>query len=154
MALVRAVLLGRPIDIAALLASGADAGVALTEAAFFGRSDIVEHLLNVTGVDVNATDAFGGTALINAVFNTDERMVDVLLKRPGINVHAIDADGDSALSIAINIGEEQPLAKLLDVLSDDNVAAARAFAAREGHDAALLVFRWRARRVWISLCLY
>lgn len=80
----------------------------------------------------------------------------MLLKHPDINVHVIDGDGDSALSLAIERGLGRTLMKLLEVMSDDGVAAAHAIAAKKGHGAALaliaMVLRWRARRAWISLC--
>ncbi len=88
-----------------LIAAGANVnathrcgGTALLNAAYHGRSQVVESLL-AAGADVNATDQAGWTPLIGAAMNGHVTVVRALLQA-GANVSATDRLGRSALMLA------------------------------------------------------
>ena len=72
----------------------------LLDAAEEGRFDIVEQLLAIPGIDVNAKDNYGDTALILAVKNGYVAVVKLLLANDDIDINAGDDGNCTALSWA------------------------------------------------------
>ncbi len=62
--------------------------------------NIVQFLLTVPGIDLNARDYYGYTALMQAVNVKNFEMVKLLLQRPGVDVRTACNGGETAVSIA------------------------------------------------------
>ena len=78
---------------------------ALMKAAYWGHTAIVELLLAVPGIDVNAKDQFDGTtALIKAAMGKGNIAVVELLLAAGADVNAKDDEGQTALITAAERG--------------------------------------------------
>lgn len=82
---------------------------ALMWAAIQGSKLIVDFLLKVPGIDVNAQDLRGHTALMST---QDENIAKLLLDAPGIDVNIQNHDGDTALFYAIQFQRDN-IARLL-----------------------------------------
>lgn len=75
---------------------------ALITAASLGYSEIVEKLLSVPLINVNATTIRGNTALIIAVMKNHPDIVRLLIQHPGVSPWHENLDGHVALDLAPN----------------------------------------------------
>src|SRR3990167_7178893 len=82
------------------------------KAAEYGNLPLVEKLLKMQGVDINATDQNGDTALHIAANNGDTDLVKFLISR-GANVAATNKQRHDAYDLAIKYGREDTAAYLL-----------------------------------------
>lgn len=129
-----------------LLASGADAAsqdtdkfLALHIAAGKGSFPVVELLLQLPGINVNAQDKHGSTALHEAAYNGRLPIVELLLQHRGTDVNRKDNYGCTALHEASDEGRLQVVELLLrrgrvDINAQDNDGwSALHIAACKGH---------------------
>ncbi|KAL3248074.1 hypothetical protein ABHI18_012178, partial [Aspergillus niger] len=129
-----------------LLASGADAAsqdtdkfLALHIAAGKGHLPVVELLLQLPGINVNAQDKHGSTALHKAVYNGRLPIVELLLQHRETDVNKKDNYGCTALHEAIDEGRLRVVELLLrrgrvDINAQDNDGmSALHIAAYKGH---------------------
>lgn len=66
-----------------------------------GYHGIVEMLLKVPGINVNAPDCIQQTPLHNAVVKGHRSVIELLLNAPGVDVNARDKHGDTPLHDAV-----------------------------------------------------
>lgn len=118
---------------------------ALTAAAASGQVQFVDKVLNVRGIDVNATGNFGLSPLMVAAYHNHAPVVTRLLRVPGINVNARNDKGDTALAIAAKRDYCDVLEVLLTHPGLDMATR------RETTETARVLRRHR-RRAWMLLC--
>ncbi|GHT93241.1 hypothetical protein FACS1894122_08160 [Alphaproteobacteria bacterium] len=110
-ALQQAASCGNVESVDALMAAGADVNAGLPNmtplhfAAYHGHCAVVERLLQVPGIDVNAARNGGFTPLLEAVFNGHSAVVERLLQVPEIDVNAVEQNGQTALAYALRGGD-------------------------------------------------
>ncbi|HLB40728.1 MAG TPA: ankyrin repeat domain-containing protein, partial [Candidatus Babeliales bacterium] len=104
----------------ALLANGADANQALRVVAYsswqnssWQNTRTIARLLEIPGINVNATNEYGDTALILAISKGHLEIVNLLLAVPGINVNGADQIGFTALILAVCTGHLEIVNSLL-----------------------------------------
>jgi ankyrin repeat protein len=108
-----------------------------------GHKVVVDLLLRIPDVDLNARDNDGQTALSRAAENGHNAVVDLLLRIPNVDLNARDNDGQTALSRAAENGYEAVVDLLLripnvDLNSRDNDGrTALSWAAENGHEAVV-----------------
>ena len=130
---------------------------ALIMAAWSGHTDVVERLLAVRGIDVNAKGSkfdAGFTALTWAATNGHADVVELLLAAPGIDVNAKTDAGNTALMKAASHGDTDIVRRLLAAPGIDVKAKGRwggntalMLAAENGHtDVVNLIRGLIARR--------
>ncbi|MDR2807028.1 MAG: ankyrin repeat domain-containing protein [Puniceicoccales bacterium] len=73
----------------------------LLKAVSNGCADIVDLLLQYSGIEINVQNKDGDTPLHLAMRNSISQIVELLLQRPGINVNILNKDGDTPLHVAI-----------------------------------------------------
>ena len=73
----------------------------LINAAEQGDTNKVKLLINLKGIDLNATDVHGTTALMYACQNDHIKIVEILVNQKDINLNIRDGDGESAITHAI-----------------------------------------------------
>ncbi|EFI28062.1 hypothetical protein CC1G_14088 [Coprinopsis cinerea okayama7 len=86
---------------------------ALMEASRMAQEGMVERLLRVPGVAVNAQDKSGETALMQALLRNSTGIVRRLLQAPGIDVNLRNTVGRTALIIAAGYGHLDVFEQLL-----------------------------------------
>lgn len=106
----------------------ADGWTALMEASNEGHVEIVQLLLEVSDIDINAADAAGWTALHLASMWGRSKAVKALVKAPGIDVNARNALGSTALIEAAIDGDNETVQTILEVPMVDVNASALASA--------------------------
>ena len=145
-ALILAADRGHTAIVKLLLEEGADVNAngsyALIDAAEGGWTDIVELLLAVPGIDVNAkeNEYDGKTPLIAAAYEGRTAIIELLLARPDIDVNAKDEDGvtplmAAAVHLARGYGHTAIVELLLDHPDIDVSDEALIEAASGGHTA-------------------
>lgn len=116
-----------PFVLRAMINQTASEHTALMAAAKEGHADIVRVLLDVPGVDVNATGGRGLNALILACDRGRADIVRLLLAKTkdgtkherAVDVNAISGDGDTALTVAAANGNAEIVRLLLSVKGID-----------------------------------
>lgn len=91
----------------------------LHKAAYFGHDNVVEALLTLPNIDVNASHTNGHTPLHYATFGNHCDVVDILLAVPNIQVNAADRDGFTPLYSASFRGHEDLVKAFLAVPNID-----------------------------------
>lgn len=124
-----------------------DGYTALAMATFWGRENIVKHILQIPGINVNTQDKWGKTALIHAA-TTYENLVTLLLQfrvvagdaKTAININAQTTSGRTALMMAALRGHENIVKILLSVpgiyinAQDEHGITAFMFASLQGEE--------------------
>ncbi len=86
---------------------------AFRTASIAGQKEIIEIILHLGSININARDKQGGTALMNAACNGFHEIVKLLLERPEIAVNIQDHHGWTALMVAAKNGHEKIVQMLL-----------------------------------------
>ncbi len=95
---------------------GYDNNTPLTEAAGLNHEKIVDILLQVENINVNAEDIDGRTALHWAVMKENPEMIISLLKNPRVDINAKNNKGDSAINSAVEDNNEE----IVDIFLQDD----------------------------------
>lgn len=113
-------------------------------AAYHGREVVVDQLLAVHSIDVNAVDdGYGRSPLLCAALEGHEVVVGQLLAAPTINVNTADKDGKTPLLCAALKGHEVIVRQLLAAptvnvnIADNNHETPLSSAAHHGHEATV-----------------
>lgn len=97
----------------------------LQQAAWKGRLDSIEYLLDVVGCDVNAYSqqkfSYGKTAIFFALTQSRLDTVDYLLSRTDINVSIVNNKGQSVLSLASSHKMPIEILKTIQALEESDL---------------------------------
>jgi ankyrin repeat protein len=119
--LSKAVLDGDTATAIDLIVDGADpnrrdeysGATVLAIAAMMGDARMIEALLAVPDLDVNATNVSGDTALHHAVNHGHADVVERLLNQPDVDVNATNSVGTTALIRSVDNGDEHIVGLIL-----------------------------------------
>lgn len=120
---------GNLAEVQRLLNAGANVNATKTNgetplyiAVFKGRTKIVQLLLAVPGININAAKTNdGATPLFVAAFKGHKEIVQLLLSAPGININAARTDGVTPLYFAAVCGHESIVFLLLELGADTSL---------------------------------
>jgi len=121
--------------------------LALILAAANGQNKVVQALLTVKDINVNAINQDGETSLILAAKNGYNEIIQTLLTAKNINVNAADPDGWTALMIAAQYGDNEIVQTLLTAknininATDQEGKTALMWAAENGHQETVQILR-------------
>ncbi|KAK7440453.1 hypothetical protein VKT23_017091 [Stygiomarasmius scandens] len=128
-----------------LMLNGASHEWALHAAAEYQKIDIMQFVLDIEGVNVNAKGAFGTTPLQDAAWDGEENIIKLLIEK-GADVNAEGGEYGTALRAAVCCGQLGAVKLLIAKGADVNAKAGR-----EGTALEAAAYRGRLNIVRILL---